>query len=125
MILGLGIDLVHVPRLERTWQRFGRRFEVRCFQPDEAAEALARPRPAAALAMRFAAKEAFAKAAGLGMRGLAFREIEVAHRPTGQPFLKLHGRARAWADQAGAAVSHVSLTDEGEYAAAVVVLEGS
>lgn len=123
MIIGLGIDLVHVPRLERTWQRFGRRFLMRCFQPAEADQAVARPRPASALAMRFAAKEAFAKAAGLGMKGLAFREIEVVHDPRGKPSLQLHGRARSWAEAHGVAGCHLSLTDEGEYAAAVVVLE--
>jgi len=123
VIIGLGIDLVHVPRLERTWRRFGDRFLRRCFQPAEAAQATGRPRPASALAMRFAAKEAFAKAAGLGMKGLAFHEIEVVHDPRGKPGLRLHGRARAWAADNSVAACHLSLTDEGEYAGAVVVLE--
>jgi len=123
MVCGLGLDLVRVPRLERTWRRFGRRFLERCFTPAEAAACLARPRPAAALAMRFAAKEAFSKAAGLGMRGLGWREIEVVHDQRGAPSLVLHGRARAWAREAGVRSMFLSLTDDGDYAAAVVVLE--
>lgn len=125
MIVGLGLDLARIDRVERAWRRFGGRFLERCFTPAEAAQALSRPRPAGALAMRFAAKEAFAKAAGLGMRGLGWREIEVAHEATGRPYLILHGRAAAWAARRQVAASHLSLTDDGDYAAAVVVLEKS
>ena len=65
--------------------------------------------------MRFAAKEAFAKAAGLGMVGLAWREIEIVHDRRGKPGLILHGRARAWADQQGITGCFLSLSDEGDY----------
>ncbi|RJX28757.1 MAG: holo-[acyl-carrier-protein] synthase [Desulfarculus sp.] len=123
MIAGLGLDLAKVARIEAAWRRFGERFLRRCFTPAEAGLCLSRPRPAAALALRFAAKEAFAKAAGLGMRGLAWREIEVVHDPRGKPGLVLHGRARAWAREQGVGAVFLSLSDEGEYAAAVVVLE--
>ncbi len=125
MILGVGLDVVVVPRIAAARRRFGRRFLRRCFTPAEAAEALARPRPDCALAMRFAAKEAFAKAAGLGMRGLGWREIEVVHDPRGRPGLVLHGRARRWAREHGVRAGHLSLSDDGDYAAAVVVLEGA
>ncbi|MCA1905468.1 MAG: holo-ACP synthase [Desulfarculus sp.] len=123
MILGLGQDLCLVTRIAAARARFGDRFLARCFTPAEAAVCLARPRPDSALAMRFAAKEAFSKAAGLGMRGLAWHEIEVAHHPSGQPYLILHGRAAAWAARHEMTASHLSLTDDGDYAAAVVVLE--
>lgn len=123
MILGLGLDLAKVARIQAALDRFGARFVERCFTPAEAKMCLGRPRPASALAMRFAAKEAFSKAAGLGMRGLAWREIEIAHEPSGRPYLVLHGRAAAWAAAHELAASHVSLTDDGDYAAAVVVLE--
>lgn len=124
MIIGLGIDLAEVARIERALKRFGERFLRRCFAEAEARLCLQRPRPAGGLAMRWAAKEAFAKAAGLGMRGLAWREIEVMHDPRGKPSLVLHGRARQWADAHGVKSCHVSLTDDGPMAAAVVVLEG-
>lgn len=123
MIAGLGLDLVEVARLEATWRRFGQRFLARCYTAAEAAACLKRPRPAAALALRFAAKEAFAKATGLGMAGLGWDEIEVVNAPGGAPGLVLHGRAQAWAQGRGIARCHLSLTDDGAYAAAVVVLE--
>lgn len=124
MIRGLGLDLAQVARVERAWQRFGQRFLARCFTPAEIALCLGRPRPAQAMAMRFAAKEAFAKAAGLGLSGLALTEIEVTSDARGKPGLALHGRARAWAESQGLAACHLSLSDDGDYAAAVVVLEG-
>ncbi|MBI4797241.1 MAG: holo-ACP synthase [Desulfarculus sp.] len=124
MIRGLGLDLARVARVNEAWQRFGQRFLGRCFTPQEIATCLKRPRPAQALAMRFAAKEAFAKASGLGMRGLAWTEIEVISDALGKPGLALHGRARDWATAQGIAAWHLSLSDDGDYAAAVVVLEG-
>jgi holo-[acyl-carrier protein] synthase len=123
MIIGIGIDLASAPRITDAYRRFGRRFLDRCFTRAEAEMCLKRPRPGQALAMRFAAKEAFSKAAGLGMRGLAWREIEVAHHQSGKPYLVLHGRAKAWAETNHVTGSHLSLSDDGDYAAAVVVLE--
>lgn len=123
MIAGLGIDLTRVERIARALERHGARFRERCFTDYERRLCQGRPNVAAAFALRFAAKEAFAKAAGLGMRGLAWREIEVVHDARGKPELVLHGRARAWARDRGIGGMHLSLSDEGEYAAAVVVLE--
>ncbi len=123
MILGIGVDLCQVSRIERSLQRFERRFIKRCFCDDEARLCLSRPNPAQAFAMRFAAKEAFSKAAGLGMRGLAWREIEVVHDWRGKPSLVLHGRAEAWAERNKMKSGHVSLSDDGDYAIAMVVLE--
>ncbi len=125
MIIGVGLDIAQVERVERAWQRFGERFIQRCFTEAEAAEALARANPAQALAMRFAAKEAFSKAIGLGMRGLAWREIEVVHDERGKPSLLLHGRASRLLKDQGATNCFVSLSDDGGLAAAVVVLEKS
>ncbi len=123
MISGLGLDLVKVSRVEQALARFGQRFLARCFTAAESEAAFKRPNPAQALAMRFAAKEAFAKATGQGFKGLALTEIEVAHEPSGRPFLKLHGRARTWAENEGVGGCHLSLSDDGEYAMAVVALE--
>ena len=123
MIIGVGLDIAEVKRVEKAWQRFGDRFIKRCFTQAEADEALARPRPGQALAMRFAAKEAFSKAAGLGMRGLGWREIEVVHDKRGKPSLELHGRAQAWIEKNQVTGWHLSLSDDGGIAAAVVGLE--
>lgn len=125
MLVGLGLDLARIGRFQDALERHGRRFLARCFSDAEVAQALARAKPAAALAMRWAAKEAFAKAAGTGMRGFSFKDIEIVHGPEGQPGIVLHGRALVWAKENGGAIAHVSLTDDGEYAAAVVILEKS
>ena len=124
MILGLGIDVARVDRIAKALERFGQRFLDRCFTPYEQALCLARPNPASALAMRFAAKEAFSKAIGLGMRGVAWKEIEVRHTRAGKPYLVLYSRAEQVARRMGVSGSHVSLTDEAGVGAAVVVLEG-
>jgi len=123
LIFGLGLDLVWIPRVEAMWQRHGRRFLERCFTAAEVKLCSGRPRPAKALALRLAAKEAFAKATGQGMRGFAWREMEVAPDENGKPCLALHGKARAWAREQGIKGCFLSLSDEKDYAAAVVVLE--
>lgn len=80
--------------------------------------------PPAAFALRFAAKEAFSKAIGLGMRkGVRWRDIEVFHFPGGRPGLRLHGRSSEICRQEGIIGFHLSLSDEVEYGIAMVVLE--
>ena len=123
MIIGIGIDIAKIDRIERTLGRFGQRFLNRVFTPEEQRFAQTRPRPVRVLAMRFAAKEAFSKAVGLGMRGIGWRDIEVRHTPAGQPYLVLSGRADQAARRLGMTSSHLSLSDEAGMAAAVVVLE--
>ena len=125
MVLGVGIDIARVDRIQETLDRFGQRFLDRIFTPLEQEICLARFRPASALAMRFAAKEAFSKAVGLGMQGLAWKEIEVRHDQRGKPFLVLSGRAKEVAGRLGVASTFLSLTDEAGLGAAVVVLEGN
>ncbi len=124
MIYGIGVDLVHIPRVEGSWTRWGDRFLGRIFTPNERELCLSRPRPASAFALRFAAKEAFSKAIGLGMRGgIHWRDIEVFHHPGGRPGLRVHGPALSLCRERGITGLHVSLSDEGEYATAVVALE--
>jgi holo-[acyl-carrier protein] synthase len=80
--------------------------------------------PPQAYALRFAAKEAFSKAIGLGMKkGLKWKDIEVYHTPAGRPCLKLHGRASELCREEEIISSHLSLTDEEDYGIATVVLE--
>jgi holo-[acyl-carrier protein] synthase len=123
MLIGLGIDLAKVDRIEKILNRFGRRFIERCFTDYEASLCLSRCRPAHAFAMRFAAKEATSKALGLGMRGLAWREMEMRHDEKGKPYLCLYGRALKRMQDLGATHNFVSTTDDGDYAAAVAILE--
>jgi holo-[acyl-carrier protein] synthase len=126
MIFGLGIDLVNIPRMESVLRRWGDRFVKRVFTEQEAQVCYQRAYPAAAFALRFAAKEAFSKAVGLGMRkGIRWRDIEILHLPGGKPTLKLKGRSSETCHEKGITHLHLSLSDEGEYGAAVVILEGT
>jgi holo-[acyl-carrier protein] synthase len=124
MIFGIGIDLVNIPRMEAVLQRWGDRFVSRVFTEKEAQVCYKRAHPAASFAIRFAAKEAFSKAVGLGMRkGIRWRDIEVLHLPGGKPTLKLKGKSAETCREIGIARFHLSLSDEGLYGAAVVILE--
>ena len=98
MIYGIGIDLVKVARIERVLGRYGDRFlRPRLHRRAKSPIAGASPGPHAAFAMRFAAKEAFSKALGVGLRqnGIRWREVEVIPNPLGKPELFVSGRAAA------------------------------
>ncbi|MBW2621405.1 MAG: holo-ACP synthase [Deltaproteobacteria bacterium] len=125
MIYGIGVDIVEIKRIARAWERWGERFEKRIFTPAEVTFSRSRHYPDAALAMRFAAKEAFSKAVGLGLRSaeLLWRDIEIRHNHRGKPYLVLAGTAAAVADRIQLKASHVSLTDEAGLAQAFVVVE--
>ena len=93
-IVGHGIDIVSVERIGRMLADHGERFLVRCFTAKEQAAGKGRVRAAEHFAARFAAKEAFLKALGMGLTGgLSWTDIEVVSLPTGQPTLALHGPA--------------------------------
>ena len=125
MIRGIGVDIVKVDRIEKAVERWGDRFLKRIFTAAEIERCQKRARPAQCLALRFAAKEAFAKALGLGMRkGLRWRDIEVVHDNFGKPDLLLHNQAQRLLEAVEASRTWLSLSDERESALAVVVLEG-
>jgi holo-[acyl-carrier protein] synthase len=125
MILGLGIDLVHIPRVEKAVNRWGEKFLSRVFTSEECSYCLKHKQPAQGLALRFAAKEACSKALGTGMRlGVTWRQMAIAHEPSGKPVMHLSGLALKRATDMGANAWHVSLSHEGEYAAAVVIMSG-
>jgi len=126
MIYGIGIDLVHIPRMDAVLNRWGDRFVKRVFTDREAEICRRRAYPPACFALRFAAKEAFSKALGLGMRkGIRWRDIEVFHLPGGRPGLEVRGTSSEICQKHGIGRLHLSLSDEGEYGAAVAVLEGN
>lgn len=125
MIRGIGVDIVKVDRIEQAVERWGDRFLKRIFTAAEIERCQQRARPAQCLALRFAAKEAFAKALGLGMRkGLRWRDIEVVQDHLGKPDLLLHNQAQRLLEAVEASRTWLSLSDERESALAVVVLEG-
>ena len=122
MKLSVGIDLVEVSHIAESVAQFGDRFLRRIFTDGEIAYATAAPALfAERLAARFAAKEAALKALGLAGRGVGWRQIEVASTASGATELRLHGRARALADAAGAVDLAVSLSHQGNLATAIVV----
>ncbi len=124
MILGLGIDLVHIPRIEGAINKYGRRFLNRVYTDQEIEICQRRKKPFEAFAIRFAAKEACSKALGTGMRkGIAWRQMEILQESSGRPILVLSGNAQKLASQMGAESWLVSLSHEGEYATAVVMLQ--
>ena len=126
MIVGIGLDLVDIARVERMLDDKGERATTKLFTPEEARYATSRAHPARHFAARFAAKEAAYKAlAGSELaRGIGWRDLEVLRDETsGQPRLVLHGRAAERAAELGVTRAHVTLTHSHETAAAVVILE--
>lgn len=129
MIIGTGTDLARIDRIAATLERFGARFEARCFTPAERARAARRPLTRAdTYAKRFAAKEACSKALGTGMRGgVAWRDMGVENLPSGAPTIRLAGgalaRLAAITPPGYEARIHLSLTDDHPYALAFVVIE--
>ena len=124
MIVGSGIDLVEIARIEQSVERFGQRFLNRIYTSAEQAYCLRKRRAAESLAARFAAKEAGAKALGTGIsRGVHWLEIEVTREPGGRPALRFHGRAAEIATSLGVAHAALSLTHSDNMAMASVILE--
>jgi holo-[acyl-carrier protein] synthase len=112
----LGIDIVKVDRIANTIRRFGERFSRRVLTERERRYVRDRPET---FAGRWAAKEAVSKVLGLGVRGIGWTEIEIERLPTGQPSVRLHGRAAGRAEQLGMGRIAVSISHEAEYAVAI------
>ncbi len=126
MILGVGMDIVEVHRIETLLRRFGSRFVTRIFSDYEIAYCEKRSRPARHYAVRFAAKEAFVKALGerrAAYPGMRWSDIGVQRSPQGQPTFIFSGTIKEAIGQIGLRQAHLSLTHSTEYAAAVVILE--
>jgi holo-[acyl-carrier protein] synthase len=124
MIVGSGIDLAEIDRIQRSVDRFGRRFLDRVYTATEQAYCLRKRNSAESLAARFAAKEAGAKALGTGIGyGVNWLEIEVVREPSGRPTLRFHGRAAQVAAALGVARAALSITHTRDLAMASVVLE--
>lgn len=125
MVLGMGIDLIEIDRVQRSIDRFGDRFLERIFTPGEIAYCMRKKSFAESFAARFAAKEAGAKALGTGISyGVSWQEFEVTREASGKPSLQLHGRAAELAGRLGVVRSALSLTHTQQMAMAVVLLEG-
>jgi len=124
VIFGIGTDIVRIPRMADNLDRYGDRFAARILTGAEMAIFIDSLQQAPFLAKRFAAKEAVAKALGTGFRnGLNLHDIGVDNDVLGKPLLVFSERAQQMLQKRGIGRTHLSLSDESEYAVAYVVLE--
>ena len=125
VIIGTGVDITEVPRIQQALDRYGDRFLRRVFTAAEISYCMEKPNAAERLAARFAAKEAGMKAIGTGLRGgITWRDMEVVRFPGQRPQLRYHGRAAEIAAALGCKQTHLSLSHTAEQAIAHVILEG-
>ena len=122
MILKTGVDLIEIQRIQAVIDRHGERFLKRVFTELEIFQCRGR---ADALAVCFAAKEAASKALGTGIGPISWRDIEILHKWSGEPYLVLHGEAEKIAKDLGLANWAVSLSHSRDNAIAVVVVTGA
>ncbi len=124
MIFGIGTDIVSTSRIVAVWERHGEAFAQRILAPEEWAGFVEAGQPARFLAKRFAAKEAFAKALGTGIRAPAtWHNIRVTHDDLGKPMLDFAPELAALLACHAIRSHHLSISDEKELAAAFVILE--
>ena len=122
-MIGIGTDLVHIPRMQILLDKHGDKIAMRILSAAEFNQFQQSNKQAAFLAKRFAAKEATSKALGTGFRdGLSLRHIEVNNDSKGKPILQFYHRGAALLDELNIGKAMISLSDEGDYAIAYVVL---
>lgn len=123
MIHGIGTDIVAVARLRSMWEKHGERVLEKLLAPKEIEEFAGAADKGRFLAKRFAAKEAFAKALGTGIRPPAtLSAIGVGHDPLGKPVVECYGELEKMVKHKNLK-SHLSISDEADYAVAYVILE--
>jgi len=123
MIYGIGTDIVAVSRLRGMWERHGDRVLAKILAPQEMDDFAKAADKGRFLAKRFAAKEAFSKALGTGVRAPAtLPAIAVSHDDLGKPILAFHGQLEKMLKNKNLK-AHLSISDEAEYAVAYVILE--
>ncbi len=124
MILGVGIDIIEVARIQASYERFGERFLNRILHPNEISYCISHKVPGPFLAARFAAKEAISKAFGTGIGAqLGWRDMEVGRKESGEPFVILHGPGEELLKSRHARAVLISLSHTQDHAAAVAILE--
>jgi len=128
MIYGIGTDIIQIARVEAVLSRHGDRFAEKVLGEEELQKYHRRKQSVEArgirfLATRFAAKEAFSKAIGLGMRTpMTWRAMQTLNAPSGKPVVVTSGPLREFMEKNGL-TAQVSITDEAEYAVAFVIVE--
>ncbi len=126
MIIGIGIDLVKIERIQQMVQRWDKRFLDRVFTPIEQSYSLSSRYPYPRFAARFAIKEAVMKAIGTGWRsGVKWTDIELRNEPSGKPIVQLYGKVKHWVDAHGVTDIHASVSHDAEYSIGQVMLIGN
>ena len=124
-VIGIGIDLVRIPRIMDVDHRWGARFRKRVFTPHEIAYAMGHNNPFPHFAAQFAVKEAVLKAVGTGWKsGTRWLDIESHHAPSGEPKIRLSGKMEKIFFSRGGEKIFCSISHEHEYAIAHVVITG-
>jgi holo-[acyl-carrier protein] synthase len=124
MVHGIGIDIIKIERFEHSLERWGDQLRARLFTPRELSSCQNKAQPGKHLALRFAAKEAFLKALGMGMfQGIAWKEMEIINDIRGRPHMSLTGEAEKICQEKGIKEIFVSISHEAEYGVAHVLLE--
>ena len=124
MIIGIGVDIAEIARVDALKQKFGDRFARRVLTDDELEEYRRRDQSSSFLASRFAAKEAVAKALGTGIgKEFGFQSVTIERDPLGKPLLRFLSEADALVERLQIRNAQISLSDEKHYAVAMVVLE--
>jgi phosphopantetheine--protein transferase-like protein len=122
MIVGVGIDIAHIKRIARDIE--SEAFQRKVFTPEELETCAHLKKKAQCLAGKFAAKEAFMKAIGMGIRQeIWFTQIEVLNRESGEPCIQVRGKAEQRLKELNATRVHVSISHDYEVAVAIVILE--
>ena len=130
MILGIGIDLCKISRINSTLYKFGDRFKKRCFTYNEINKCDRVKNSSACYAKRFASKEAVSKALGTGFRkGVYWKDLEVVNLPSGKPSINFYGNSKKQLESLiprnNIPVVNLSITDEFPYAQAIVTINSN
>jgi holo-[acyl-carrier protein] synthase len=126
LILGSGIDIIEVQRVEAACEKFGDRFLRRILRPSELAYCLSHKSPGPFLAARFAGKEAISKAFGTGIgRQLGWQDMEICRKDSGEPYVVLHGKGQTLLRERGGRIVHLSLSHTAKLATAIAILESA
>lgn len=121
MVNGVGVDIIEVGRIRKSIEDYGSLFIDKIFTGEEVAYCSGKPNPFQHYAARFAAKEAFSKAAGTGWNSdFSWQEVEVINEKSGRPYFRLSGHSF---QNFGNKRIFLSLSHSGDYVAAVVVIE--
>jgi len=124
MVSGIGIDMVRNSRIENLIERWGEKFLRKVFTDDELAQNGDGKNRNISYAANYAVKEAFVKALGTGFRrGIKFHNIAVKRNDLGKPFIDLRGSTKEIAERRGLTRIHTTISHDGEYSVAVVILE--